>query len=69
MERVDFWKPKFSDSLEKHLAAMKELDPSLNIQSATEDWLIEKLAVLMVGSEELGKRVRTLEKQVDEKST
>ncbi len=64
-EKIKLWKEKFQDSLQKQVKTMMQADPALTESEAKDQWYLNRLATIMVGTEELGKRIINLEKQLE----
>ena len=64
LDRVDEWKDKFKSQLESHIEQVSSLDPEKTVSEIKEEWFINKLATLMVGSELLGNKIRELEERL-----
>jgi hypothetical protein len=69
LSRVDFWTQKFRTSLEKQQRLATEINPGVNLEKVREEFLLSKLATLMVGCEALGAEVRELKAQLHAKGT
>ena len=62
-ELIEYWKEKFKKSMEESVTLLLESDPSLDEQKIREEYILEKLATLMVGCQELGKEIRELKEK------
>ena len=61
LNRIEAWVLKFEASLEEQVALGLQASPESSETQLREKWLLNKIATLQVGLEELGKELRALE--------
>ncbi len=65
LELIQEWKDKFRKSMEEQVELALESNPETDTQKIKEEYFLNKLATLFVGSIELGKKVRNMETQLN----
>ena len=61
MALIEEWKAKFQASMDENVSLKLEGNPELDLNRLRENYMLEKLATIYVGTIHLGRRVKDLE--------
>ncbi len=65
LKLIQEWKQKFQKAMLEQVELRVAADPEVDSQQVREEYLLEKMATLMVGSIELGRKIRDIEARLD----
>jgi len=65
LQLIDQWTEKLSQSMLEQIELKLKSDPTLDVQSLKDEFLLNKLATVYIGAVGLGRQIKELEEKVN----